>query len=774
MPTGYLSTDPNAGTPMPTDGYLSTDPSAGEPAPNFRSENEKDSTGAAVVRGGEDRSIWDSLRDVVREGSQGVNPMNLNHALQQAFWHPIDTAKGWNDASTQLRLDAQKSFAEGDYATGSRKMINWLLSGLMLPMRLDQASDYAQQGEYAKSLGATIDVGLQAGLPSALARGGRVAPVLRNRVPAVQDAVAFGLREGIPVDAATASGNPFVRGVQRLTDESALGSVVGENAKHVQGEAFTRTGQRLMDRTHPTAVTAEQAGQGLRDATRTTMHDFKSQADVAYGSLRTMEANPFHGDYVPVDVSPAVKTQMREQLGTVPTSAELQELRRIREELDAVPFQAGKLSRDAGPGYDAGETTYSPRAAGAPVYHDILQEAPGTSSMTRAEVQASIDRALSTGRFTNAAKGALKVAQKRLGPGGADYAGMSRPILPPDAGTTMQGMAMPVDLRRAKAQLKPLYERLMRERELVGTLQGDKARVVTALDRLMTAPDDAPLSVVDGALSDLKSLARSNVPELRNAGQGAAAFAVKSLDAQVRAAATKAGPAALKALDAGRAATVAKYATADVLDALRKEPVGAYRQATAPRDAGVALLRELQKTAPAELPKVGRAVLEDLLTTATAEGGFHRAQGLLAKWQQLGSQTKLLLYRDPALIKDLDRFFLLAKKSAEHPNPSGTAMTAAKYAEGVLLLTNPATGVATSVSAVVLSKLLHSPRVVRALNRGFILPFGAKAAASAAVAEFLNAARALGVELAPAVNKQDPRELAGSTPSPSQSGRGAR
>ena len=64
---------------------------------------------------------------------------------------------------------------------------------------------------------------------------------------------------------------------------------------------------------------------------------------------------------------------------------------------------------------------YTPRAAGAPVYHDILQAAPGTSNMTRGEVQRSIALALRTGRLTNAARGALGVAKKRLSEGGWQY-----------------------------------------------------------------------------------------------------------------------------------------------------------------------------------------------------------------------------------------------------------------------------------------------------------------------------------------------------------------
>ena len=79
---------------------------------------------------------------------------------------------------------------------------------------------------------------------------------------------------------------------------------------------------------------------------------------------------------------------------------------------------------------------------------------------------------------------------------------------------------------------------------------------------------------------------------------------------------------------------------------------------------------------PRRLPQVGRAFLEELLQKATAEGGFERAAGLQADWQRLGPETKRLLFRDPAHIKDLDNFFLLAKKMGENPNPSGSGFTA--------------------------------------------------------------------------------------------------
>src|SRR5262245_14185083 len=138
--TPYLSTDPNAGE------YLSTDPNAGEsvmtPTPSTPS-------------GG--------LGGFLSEATQGINPIKINEALQQAFWHPIDTAKGMLAAQDVPRQEAMTAFQQGDVLTGTRKMIDWLIP--VLGPRLDEAADYMQQGQVARGLGATADVGLTIAAP---------------------------------------------------------------------------------------------------------------------------------------------------------------------------------------------------------------------------------------------------------------------------------------------------------------------------------------------------------------------------------------------------------------------------------------------------------------------------------------------------------------------------------------------------------------------------------------------------------------------------------
>ena len=108
----------------------------------------------------------------------------------------------------------------------------------------------------------------------------------------------------------------------------------------------------------------------------------------------------------------------------------------------------------------------------------------------------------------------------------------------------------------------------------------------------------------------------------------------------------------------------------------------------------------MAKVAPDELPKIGRAFLDNLMGQATAEGGFGHAKKLYADWQRVGPDTKRLLFKDPALVRDLDSFFLLAKRLSDTPNPSGTALTLNAGAQFGLVFTNPTVGVPTGPPSV--------------------------------------------------------------------------
>lgn len=302
--------------------------------------------------------------------------------------------------------------------------------------------------------------------------------------------------------------------------------------------------------------------------------------------------------------------------------------------------------------------------------------------------------------------------------------------------------AMQVDVTSVKSGLKPLYDELARRHAVVPFTEGAQARALRALDALMQAPERAPLSLMESILGDLKGMARgADLPELRTAGQGTAAAAVRQLQHQIDLAAKRAGSDVFSALEQGRRATASKYGVAEVRDLFSQqalaEPRKLFEALTAKKDGGIERLNAVAQHAPDQMPQVGRAVIEDLLNRATEAGKFEHTDALFADWQKLGPQTRRLLFG--GVTPDLDRFFLLAKKINENVNPSGTAVVL------------NATQLVAGLPSWALSRVLFSDTGVKALNRGLTLATGpgrtSKAAAASAQAAILNALREAGVPM---------------------------
>jgi hypothetical protein len=250
-PGGLLSADPGAGQ------LLSTDPAAGLST----SKPAKPATSGGI--GG-----------FLSEATQGLNPVKINDAIQQAFWHPLDTAKGLLSGQEKIRHEGLEAFKSGDYVTGSRKMLDWVLSGFLLPMRMDQAADYMQQGETARGLGATADVASTIALPAAVdsivarlpTRAGAVAALNRGAESRVVSAIApkvgpQKIRFG--VEAERVAGQ-----VARQTTSRTLGGLldeVGENsarANQALDAAYASAPATQMVSTQPLLARLQQA---LRD-----------------------------------------------------------------------------------------------------------------------------------------------------------------------------------------------------------------------------------------------------------------------------------------------------------------------------------------------------------------------------------------------------------------------------------------------------------------------------------------------------------------------------
>jgi hypothetical protein len=132
------------------------------------------------------------------------------------------------------------------------------------------------------------------------------------------------------------------------------------------------------------------------------------------------------------------------------------------------------------------------------------------------------------------------------------------------------------------------------------------------------------------------------------------------------------------------------------------------------KDIGVSFLRKIAEHTPEVLRQIGRAYIQKLFDQATQEGGFSRAQTIAKQWENLGPQTKKLLYPNPGLRTSLDRFFLGVKMAAENPNPSGTALVN-QVSNSVAGLTGAGAGI---------GLWLHSPLAAlgsAALEGGYLL-----------------------------------------------------
>lgn len=595
--------------------------------------------------------VDDGPLDLAAGAASTMNPVPAARALGKAMIpQAIATATGEPDAATygptalvKGMLWAQgavgkkmvESYQQGDYLTAARHAIDWLLP--VIGPALDKAADEAQHGKPWRGAGEAIGLGLGIALPDAIANGSiRLPAIAKNPNPAEAAAAQFGQARGIPVDAGTASGNRFVRGVQTGADNTPIGAAVATRARQQTGQALTRVGGDLADESFPRSMTPEAAGRALTEQLESRVQAHAQYADHAYDSLRTAAQDP--------------------------KFAQTRVIKRVTEPTGVLDAQGQPVMR------------------------------------TR------------------------------------------------DVTETLQ---LPVDLRAAKAALKPIYDQLARQYSVT---QQQASAGFKALQNIVEGPSYAPLTQVETDLGAIKSIARgADMPELRTQSQGLAASGVSRLQSAVDSTAKAAGPDVWRALQDGRGATSAKFGTADVLDRMRAEPVQAYRQMTAANDGGIDLLKTVQKETPAAIAPIARAYLEDALSTATAEGGFDRAARLAANWQKLGPATKQILFPLKGQIEALDSYFLLAKKLAESPNPSGTALTGTSIASGGLIFTNPAVGVPLTLGAGALSKILRSPKAVQLLTQGLRLSLGpgrvSQAARASAIATVFNAAREAGVRL---------------------------
>jgi hypothetical protein len=282
----------------------------------------------------------------------------------------------------------------------------------------------------------------------------------------------------------------------------------------------------------------------------------------------------------------------------------------------------------------------------------------------------------------------------------------------------MEDIALPVDMRPAKASLKPIYDELSTR---LTPAQRQYSPSLQAIKNILDDKDFVPASAADDNLSALKAIQRENGPSPK--AKFLVARTIDAVSPAVDKAVAQAGPDAVKALQDGRAAWADKYKAIDLIKDIGGSAKGDSGQVaiadhlTTPRDARFPDLKRVLDVAPDAKEDIGKYAMAKVFGKSLENDGQYTSPATAANnWNRLGDKTKAALF-EPEHIKDIDSFMELSKRLAENPNSSGSGLISALKDAGIGIMTaNPKTGAAFGVGRQ-LAKVLYNPEGATALNQ---------------------------------------------------------
>jgi hypothetical protein len=341
----------------------------------------------------------------------------------------------------------------------------------------------------------------------------------------------------------------------------------------------------------------------------------------------------------------------------------------------------------------------------------------------------------------------------------------------------------PVELGSLRRRLQPIYDELTRSMPEARRANSPAYRALADLmeskDTHMNAMD------FDRSMGAIKVLAREgDNPYLSTQSQRVAKIIIGEGEKQFRQAVGKVSPKIEQQLERGRAAVKGYHETAELLNELGQEPAGIYKFLTAAGDQHYRTLLDVYQFAPQAMRVVGRMYLEGMIETATREGGFTGAEGMLNQWltKGLGTRTKTLIF-GRELSADLDNFVRAAKKVAPHEGSNTAGKLMAMHALGggadigvgvlVYILSGNLTKAGAATTAAEFSRWAVRTQVKpRIMARLLLTPGGAKLLTEAitlppASPAFKNTMRVLGARAALAGQQVREEEERTSRPEPS-------
>src|SRR4030095_5222720 len=135
--------------------------------------------------------VADAAADLLTGVWSKYNPVTMLQGASQAVVHPLDTANAMLTGQSALAYKARESVEKGDYLTGLRQSLHYLIP--LLGQEAEAAAEKTSQGKGAEGGGETIGTGTMWAGPGAVSRLGRVrlTPGIQQLNPTEQAAINF-------------------------------------------------------------------------------------------------------------------------------------------------------------------------------------------------------------------------------------------------------------------------------------------------------------------------------------------------------------------------------------------------------------------------------------------------------------------------------------------------------------------------------------------------------------------------------------------------------
>jgi hypothetical protein len=212
-----------------------------------------------------------------------LNPVPLIDSLAH---HPIETIGNILLPADAPAKEAADAFNKGRYVKGMERTVEDI--PLVGPIVRQAREDY-QKGDYGAMAGTAASMLA----PSILKKAKVNIPIPKTLNPVEESAVNYAAREGIPVDAATATGNKAVHALQETVGKQPLMASRAAELRRAQNEGIQQGAQRLTEQVAPTASgDPVVAGQAVADTLKRRVGKLNDIADTQYDRLRQIAAEP--------------------------------------------------------------------------------------------------------------------------------------------------------------------------------------------------------------------------------------------------------------------------------------------------------------------------------------------------------------------------------------------------------------------------------------------------------------------------------------------------